>query len=105
MRVQQDVCEDFFWIKEDATEQARGQLLTESTELLGTIPSVLYIAAGPPAGTPREVVDNSYDIGLVVHFADEAGHDLYQEAPAHIEFIERNQETWDRVQVYDIKVP
>jgi len=95
----------FFWIKEEATQEQRQQLLNDCTKLLGTISSVKYIAAGKPAGTPREVVDSSFGVGLVVHFADKEGHDLYQEAPAHLEFIERNQETWDRVQVYDTLLP
>lgn len=91
----------FFWLKEGTTEEQKAQLLEDCKSLLGSIGSVRFLGAGVPAGTPREVVDNSYDVGLVVHFDDQAGHDLYQDAPAHLQFIERNQEIWERVQVYD----
>ena len=37
--------------------------------------------------TPRDVVDNSYDVGLCVVLDDSAGHDVYQEHPLHKEFI------------------
>ena len=53
--------------------------------------------------TPREVVDNSYDVGLCVVLDDSAGHDVYQVHPLHNEFIARNKENWARVQVYDFK--
>jgi hypothetical protein len=51
--------------------------------------------------TPRPVVDNTYDVGLSVALDDRAGHDVYQEHALHKEFIARNQEHWQRVQVYD----
>lgn len=92
-----------FWLKEDASESQRRQLIDDCKSLLGSISTVQFLAVGKPAGTPRDVVDNSYGVGLVVHFADEAGHDYYQEAEKHLEFIERNRDTWQRVQVYDLQ--
>jgi hypothetical protein len=53
--------------------------------------------------TPREVVDNTYDVGLCVALDDVAGHDVYQEHPLHKEFIARNKDHWQRVQIYDFK--
>lgn len=94
----------FFWLNEDVAESGKQQLIDDCKTLLGSISTVRFLAVGPPAGTPREVVDNSYDVGLVVHFVDESGHDVYQGAEAHLEFIERNRDNWKRVQVYDIRV-
>lgn len=90
-----------FWLKPDTPEQRRDQLIRDCKEILGGIPSVRYLAAGVPAGTPRDVVDNSYQVALVVHFDDAAGHDAYQVAEKHQEFIDRNLDIWERVQVYD----
>jgi hypothetical protein len=92
----------FFWFKSGVEAEGAQRVMDDAATLLGSIASVRYLAVGPPAGMPREVVDNSYDVGLVVHFDDEAGHDLYQNAEAHHRFIDRNRELWDRVQVYDI---
>jgi len=92
-----------FWLNEEAGEGKRQQIIDDCKSLLGSISTVRFLAVGSPAGTARGVVDNSYDVGLVVHFADKAGHDHYQESEQHLKFIERNQETWSRVLVYDIQ--
>src|SRR5437879_3558494 len=47
--------------------------------------------AGPPAMTPRDVVDNSYSVGLSVILDDSAGHDVYQKHPLHLDFIKANK--------------
>jgi len=91
----------FFWLKRGAPEDARAKLVRDCREYLGRIPSARTLWAGTPAMTPRPVVDNTYDVGLSVTMEDPAGHDLYQEHALHKEFIARNQEHWQRVQVYD----
>src|SRR4051812_30734439 len=93
----------FFWLRDGATDEARAQLLHDSESLLRKIPSVRNLWVGKPAMTPREVVDNSYDVGLTAVLDDSAGHDVYQEHPLHKEFIARNKPNWKRVQIYDFK--
>jgi hypothetical protein len=90
-----------FWLKKDAPAGTREKLIGDGRELLGKIPTVKHLWMGKPAMTPREVVDNSYDVGLCVILDDSAGHDVYQEHPLHKDFIERNKTGWSRVQVYD----
>jgi len=92
----------FFWLKSGTPESARQQLIDDCRQYLGKISTVRFLAAGVPAGTPRQVVDNSYAVGLAVHFDDQAGHDAYQEDALHLEFIARNKAHWERVQVYDL---
>jgi hypothetical protein len=53
--------------------------------------------------TKRDVVDNSYAVGLCVIYADEAGHDVYQTHPLHLEFIARNKPNWTSIKVYDFR--
>ena len=91
----------YFYVNPKATEQARAQLLRDCREYLGKVPGVRHLWAGVPAMTPRDVVDNSYGVGLTVVLDDSKGHDVYQEHPLHKEFIARNKETWTRVQIYD----
>ena len=91
-----------FWLKPGTSEAAKQQVIDDCRRLLGSISTVRFLAVGEPAGTPREVVDNSYQIGLVVHFDDRAGHDAYQKAEPHLEFIRRNEAVWQRVQIYDL---
>lgn len=91
----------YFWLKEGTTETQKQQLIDDCKQYLGTIETVKHLDVGVPAGTPREVVDNSFGVNLIVYFADREGHDYYQQAEKHQEFIERNKEHWARVQVYD----
>ena len=91
----------YFYMNADAGADAATRIITDCRELLTKIESVRHLWAGLPSGTPREVVDNSYGVGLIVIFDDMAGHDIYQDHPLHLEFIARNKASWARVQVYD----
>lgn len=92
-----------FWLKPTAPAAAREQLLSDARSLLAKIPTAKHLWAGEAAMTPREVVDNSYDVGLCVAFDDANGHDAYQAHALHLQFNERNKAGWSRVQVYDFK--
>ena len=91
----------FFWMNPGTSAADSRALASDCLKYLGKCETVRQIWAGFPAQTPREVVDNSYGVGLTVVFDDKAGHDAYQVAPLHLEFIERNKRNWKRVQVYD----
>ena len=93
----------YFWLKPESGEAAHRQLVADCNEYLSKIPTVRHLWSGVPAMTPREVVDNSYSVGLTVVLDDSAGHDVYQEHALHKEFIARNKAHWVRVQVYDFK--
>jgi len=93
----------YFWTRPDAPADAAERIAADCRQLLARIPSVGRLWAGPPAGTPRDVVDNSYAVGLIVVFDDRAGHDAYQSHELHQRFIERNKPLWGRVQVYDFE--
>ena len=93
----------FFWLNPGTPDGARQQLVADSKAYLSKIPTVRHVWAGRPAMTPRDVVDNTYDVGLLVAIDDAAGHDVYQEHPLHKEFIARNKPHWKRVQIYDFK--
>ena len=93
----------YFWTKDGTPDSAKQQLVDDCRKYLGDIPTVRHLWTGRPAMTPREVVDNSYDVGLCVVLDDSAGHDVYQEHPLHKEFIARNKPNWKRVQVYDFQ--
>ena len=93
----------YFWTKDGTPDSAKQQLVDDCRKYLGDIPTVRHLWTGRPAMTPRDVVDNSYDVGLCVVLDDSAGHDVYQEHPLHKEFIARNKPNWKRVQVYDFR--
>lgn len=93
----------YFWLKEGASE-ADAAALAHGLESLVRDPAAKGGHYGVPAATEREVVDSSYDYGLVLIFDDQAGHDRYQVGEVHQAFIAAHADKWARVLVYDIEV-
>jgi hypothetical protein len=91
----------YFYLKPNTPPAAVAQLVADCHGYLGKIPGVQHLWAGVPAATSRPVIDKTYGVGLTVILNDLATHDLYQDHPLHLEFIARNKEHWQRVQVYD----
>lgn len=90
----------YFWLKEGITK-AEEKAFLEGLVSLKAISSIGQFYYGPPAGTPRDVVDNSYDYALSIHFKDKAAQDAYQVDPIHTAFVEKLADHWTKVQVYD----
>lgn len=94
----------YFWMKSGGGNLEAGALAEGARRHLAGIPGVLRLEVGFPAGTARDVVDNSYGVGLLVEFGSGADHELYQEHPDHLQFIAECGALWDRVRVYDISL-
>ena len=91
----------YFWLREGGTPADAERLAAGARRHLSGIPGVLRLRVGVPAGTDRDVVDNSYGVALQLEFACAAEHDAYQDHPDHHAFIRECSEFWSRVQVYD----
>lgn len=91
-----------FWLKDDVTDDDRQHVL-KGIRALADSPNVARMSVRVPAGTPREVVDNSYDFQLVCEFDSSELHDAYQSADdaAHQHFIENYKKYWTKVVIYD----
>jgi len=90
----------FFWLNDSVTDQDKIEFEKGLIEL-GNVPAIGKYEYGKPAGTQREVVDNSYDYAIVVYFPDATAQDEYQNDPLHLEFIEKYSHLWKEVKVYD----
>lgn len=94
----------YFWFKTDADPELVAEF-EQGLRRLCSIPSIQQAYFGRPEQTPpRPVIDQSYAWALVEHFNTLADHDAYQEHPLHVEFLARFSGSWDRVQVYDVRV-
>ncbi len=90
----------FFWLKDDLSDVEIADF-EEGLKSLSEVKAVEAFHYGAPAGTPRSVVDNSYDMALILHFADQEAQDTYQVDDIHDAFVQNHQDKWTRVQVYD----
>lgn len=91
-----------FWLKDGLTDDDKQHVL-EGIRALAESPNVARVSVRIPAGTPREVVDNSYDFQLVCEFDSKELHDAYQSADdvAHQTFIKNFKQYWTKVVIYD----
>ena len=88
----------FFWLKDSTDVDA----FIESTQaFVSKVEVVKAFHFGKPAGTPREVVDNSYSVSLVVTFDSREDQDVYQKHPAHVQYVEDNKDKWTAVKIFD----
>ena len=90
----------YFWLKDDVSAESRDTFITVLRGL-EQIKSVQALELGVAAGTPRAVVDNSYDVALLVYFDDVAGHDLYQADPIHKDAIDVFEDWIADIKIYD----
>lgn len=91
----------FFWLIPSTTSGERKQF-EEGLRILCSDKNVRDHRVGGPAATNREVVDNTYDYALVLHFESLGAHNAYQTSEAHDRFLNMCRHMWWRVQVYDI---
>lgn len=93
----------YFWLKKDNPELLK-EFKEKGLPKLATVSSIQSVHWGPPAGTPRDVVDNSYDMSWIVTFDNAAEQDKYQVDPIHLEFVKLYESLFERVQVYDSNI-
>lgn len=91
----------YLWLHDSVSDAQKAEFIT-LLKSLRKIKSVRSLHVGWPARTPRKVVDNTYDVALIVTFKDKAGHDLYQADQIHIDAI-KIFEGWIRdIRIYDM---
>ena len=72
----------FCWLREPGNMEQRKQIV-EMTESFNQIPSVLDARAGGPIMSERAIVDDSFDVGIIVEVKDEEGLQAYLDHPIH----------------------
>ena len=92
----------YFWLKQDLGDDA-AVAFEQGLAELAKDPNIKTGYFGRPAGTERDVVENSYSYGLVFVFDDLAAHDRYQVSPIHQKFVDAHRSRWARLVVYDIE--
>ncbi|WP_224484521.1 Dabb family protein [Robertkochia aurantiaca] len=90
----------YIWLTDD-DEALRTEFKKALDDFIGQSQYISSVFIGTPAGTEREVVDNSYDYALIVTFESEEAHQQYQEEEAHDHFRETTKNMIDRIQIYD----
>jgi hypothetical protein len=94
----------FFTLKPNTPTDEVDALIADGRELLAKVPTVRRLDTGrrdPDA--LREVNDKGYEVGLTAYFDDRAGHDVYAGHPLHQQYLERHEQHWASVRVFDFQ--
>lgn len=91
----------FFWMNNPKDKALVKKFKRGTESFFKKVDVIQSYHIGEPAGTPRDVVDNSYSVCAVVTFNSKEDQDIYQAHQAHLDYIEEWKEIWKKVQVYD----
>lgn len=80
-----------------------GALIDDSRRMLGEIPGVLSLFAGPHLDTGRASVETDYDACLYVGFATPDDYAAYVVHPNHTGLVGRWKERFEWYRVYDVE--
>ena len=94
----------FVWLKNPGSAKDRRALVDTSRELAATIPQIRSFRWGTAVPSERPIVDDTFDLALVMNFADRAALEQYESHPAHKRAAEEVLRPMTRkVVVYDIE--
>jgi hypothetical protein len=93
----------FLWLKKPGDGQHRRQLLIAS-DRLRSIEGVLDIRFGEKIESNRDIVDDSFDVGIYFYFSDVAAMDRYLAHPLHRATVEQDiKPLVERIVVHDFQ--
>ena len=91
------------WLKEPGNADAAAEVIRVSRELRH-IPGVLSLVAGPPLRSDRPLVDDSFDVGIVMSFANPETLAAYINHPEHVRRVtEKLQPLCGQIRIHDIR--
>ena len=75
------------WQKKKGDAATRAKII-ETAHTFRDIPGILSLSAGEPISSERPVVDSSFDVAIVIRFANKAALDAYEKNPKHVKAVE-----------------
>lgn len=94
----------YFKLKESSPASIQN-LISDCKKYLTGHPGIVFFGVGTVApDLDRPVNDRDFDVALQVVFDSRTSHDVYQQAPRHLEFVHANKETWAKVRVFDAEI-
>jgi hypothetical protein len=91
----------YFALKDRTPAGVQRQIDACQKYLTGHDGTVFFAVGTRTPDLQRPVNDQEFDVGLHVVFKDRAAHDVYQQHPRHLQFIEESKPHWAGVRVFD----
>ena len=91
------------WFKSGTPEKAVNKVIKE-TRKLKQIPGIRDLRVGRSVPSQRKIVDDSFDLGIVMSFPDKYTMDRYINHPQHVDFVKKHVKPHvSKIIVYDIR--
>lgn len=71
------------WLKEPGNAKHRQKIVTAVHAFARAIPEVQFLAVGQSPPSPSPYVDDSFDVCVVMQFADKSAMERYNQHPVH----------------------
>lgn len=93
------------WLNESADQAARDRIVATARSFPQQIPGIVSLSIGDALPSDRDVVDDSFDLALVMRFASQAALEAYDAHPVHTRAVtEVLAPNLRRIVVYDVMV-
>ena len=91
------------WLKDPGNAEHRRRIIAESA-VLREIPGVTGLRMGEMIPSDRPIVDSTFDVALIVSFADRAAMQHYLSHPVHVELVGKTLKPLvEKIRVYDFQ--
>ncbi|TDU81595.1 stress responsive alpha/beta barrel protein [Prosthecobacter fusiformis] len=75
------------WLKKPGDAKDRAAVVAAAKKFQAEIPQIQHLSVGQPLPSDRPVVDDSFDVGMVIRFANQADLSVYEKHPVHTQAV------------------
>jgi hypothetical protein len=91
------------WLKKPGDAADRAKVVAAAKKFQAEISEIQHLSVGQPLPSERPVVDDSFDVGLVMRFANAQDLSTYEKHPVHVQAVkEILQPIAKKLLVYDV---
>jgi hypothetical protein len=91
------------WLKRPGNAADRATVIATAKMFQAEISQIQHLSVGPAVPSERPIVDDSFDVGLVMRFNSKADMDAYEKHPVHVNAVKQTlMPLAKRLLVYDI---
>lgn len=91
------------WLKRPGNAADRATVIATAKMFQAEISQIQHLSVGTPVASERPIVDDSFDVGLVMRFASKADMDAYEKHPVHVNAVKQTlMPLAKKLLVYDI---
>ncbi|MFM2178206.1 MAG: hypothetical protein RL015_2304 [Verrucomicrobiota bacterium] len=91
------------WLKKPGDAADRAKVVAAAKKFQAVIREIQHLSVGQPLPSERPVVDDSFDVGLVMRFANAQDLSTYEKHPVHVQAVkEILQPIAKKLLVYDV---